>query len=185
MNPATRPKRWRRSPAGATASARLLLWPARNYFAELEPRLKESHPVDDLMARDPDLQRIRRRAHRHLARLQAQTGSTAVLDFEAERNHLDSARVETAYNIGFEGGLAAGMIAGLGRARGSRRDPDEVALLRDVRTAMAGTRAPRSRVQAALLEVAWALALEPPTVPTQHRPRSGKRDRPERRRPSI
>jgi hypothetical protein len=146
----------------------------------LEPRLKESHPVDDLMARDPDLRRIRQRAHRHLARLQAQTGSTAVLDFEAERNHLDAARVETAYNIGFEGGLAAGMIAGLGRARGARRDRDEVALLRDVRTAIAGTTASRDRVQSALLEVAWALAIEPPAAPSAGRPVRGKRGRPER-----
>jgi hypothetical protein len=177
MRPATQPRRWRRSPVGATSSARLLRWPARNYFAEMEPRLKESHPVDDLMAKDPGLRRIRRRAHRHLSRLQAQTDSSAVLDFEAERNHLDAARVETAYNIGFEGGLAAGMIAGLGRARGGRRDPDEVTLLRAVRAAIAGTSASRDRVQATLLEIAWALAVEPPAAPPTGRPARRKRGR--------
>jgi len=155
---------WRRSPIGAIASARLLRWPARNYFGELEPTLRDGHPVDDLMAKDPGLRRIRGVAHRHLARLQQEATSDAALDFEAARNHLDAARVEVAYNIGFEGGLAAGMIAGLGRARRAGRAPSEVALLRDIRRTLSGVAAPRGRVQAILLELALALALEPPTT---------------------
>jgi len=171
---------WRRSPAGATASARLLRWPARNYFAELEPRLKEGHPVDDLMAKDPDIRRIRRRAHRHFARAQTKADSSAVLDFEAERNHLDSARVEAAYNIGYEGGLVAGMIAGLTKARGHRRDRAEAALLRDIRSLIAGAAASRGEVQALLLEMAWSLALESPAVRSPARSVPRNRSRPGR-----
>jgi hypothetical protein len=83
-------------------------WPSRNYFAELEPRSKESHPVDDLRGKYPVLRRIRTRARRVLARVQKQAKTGDILDFEAERNHLDVARVEVAYNLGFESGLVVG-----------------------------------------------------------------------------
>ena len=182
----TRPKAakpWQRSPTGATASARLLRWPTRNYFGELEPTPKEGHPVDDMMERDPGLRRLRRQAHRHLARLQGTTASSAVLDFEAARNHLDSARVETAFNIGYEGGLVAGIVAGFGRARGTRREANEVALVHDIRRTVVGAGVPRARIQAVLLELSLALALEPPVQVAKGRrePRAAVRPRRSRR----
>jgi hypothetical protein len=165
---------------GARVSRRLLRWPTRNYFADLEPRSREGHPVDDLMAGDSDLRRIRRRYLRHLKRLQARPGSDALLDFEAERNHLDSARVEVAYNIGFEGGLVAGRMEGLSATGGRQRGPEEAALARSIRAAMTATHVAPSRSQAVLLELAWALAIGPGERPA---PRTRASDR--KRRPAT
>jgi hypothetical protein len=172
-------KAWRRSPAGAAVSRRLQRWPARNYFAELEPPSKEGHPLDDVMARDPDLHRIQRQALRHLKRLQAHPTSDALLDFEAERNHLDSARVEAAYNIGFEGGLVAGRIEGIRIVRGRSRSAEEGALVRQVRSAVATAGTSVRQSQTVLLEVAWALALGSPPAPV------GARSAGDRRRQSA
>jgi hypothetical protein len=182
---APRSRSWKRTRAGAASARRLQHWPARNYFAELEPPSKEGHPVDDLMARDPDLRRIGRRALRHLKRLQAHPDWDVLLDFEAERNHLDSARVEAAYNIGFESGLVAGRIEALRIVRGRHRSSEEGALVRQVRSAVAAARTSARRSQAVLLEVAWALALGGPPAPAGARPAGDKRRQPatKRRRP--
>jgi hypothetical protein len=162
-----RSSKWRRVPAGASASRRLLHWPARNYFAEFEPPMKESHPVDDLMGHDPDLKKIRRSAYQRLRRLQKGADSSALLDFEAERNHLDAARVEAAFNIGFEGGLIAGRAEGIERARRSPPGPDERAFRDEILRTVLTTRARPQDMQAAVLEVAWALALSvPPALAT-------------------
>lgn len=168
---------------GARVSRRLLRWPARNYFADLEPRSREGHPVDDLMAGDSDLRRIRRRYLRHLKRLQACPGSDALLDFEAERNHLDSARVEVAYNIGFEGGLVAGRMEGLRAAGARHRDPEEAALARSIRATMTATRVAPAQSQAVLIELAWALAIGTREHPVPRaRPSDDRKRRPATRR---
>jgi hypothetical protein len=156
---AARSSSWRRNAAGARASRRLLRWPSPNYFAELEPRSQESHPVDVTMARDPDLRRIRRRAKRCLERLQASADSGSLLDFEAERNHLDSARVEVAYNLGFENGLLAGRAEGLRRSARRARDPAENRTLSDLWAVIAGAPLPAEPLLAVLQELAWAFAL--------------------------
>jgi len=169
---------WRRVPAGAAASRRLLHWPARNYFAELQPQMKGSHPVDDLMERDPDLKKIRRGAYQRLQRLQKRSESSALLDFEAERNHLDAARIETAFNIGFEGGLIAGRAEGIERARRAPLDPDGRAFRHEILRTVLTTRARPQDMQAAVLEVAWALALSAPpalAVPDSSDGRSRRR----------
>jgi len=167
----------RRAAAGAAASRGLLHWPARNYFAELEPPMKETHPVDDLMGRDPDLRKIRRSAYRRLRLLQKHADSNALLDFEAERNHLDAARVETAFNIGFEGGLIAGRAEGIERTRRSSPGPDERAFRYEILRTVLTTRACPQDMQAAVLEVAWALALSaPPDLAASDA--SGARSRP-------
>jgi hypothetical protein len=124
--------------------------------------LKEGHPIDDLMARDRGLARIRRRALRCLKRLQARPDADAVLDFEAERNHLDAARVEAAYNVGFEGGLIAGRLDGLRTRAGRARSAEEIALARAMRSALSSARLPPGRAEAVLLELAWAIVLGVP-----------------------
>lgn len=149
----------RRSRAGAKVSAALQRWPARNYFADLEPRMKEVHPIDELMDGHPEVRRLRRRAHRLLARVQKHAPSDAVLDFEAERNLLDSMRVEVAYNLGFEGGLVLGRTEALGRGARRAGDQDERLLLHELRSALASTRTAPGRIEALLLELAWAFAL--------------------------
>ena len=103
-----------------------------------------------------------------LARVQKEASSDAVLDFEAERNHLDSARVEVAYNIGFESGLVLGRAEGLKRTRRNPRDSEEDALLLELRTAIAVSGSSSGKVQSLLLELAWALAFPPPRRPGTH-----------------
>ena len=100
----SRPERRRRGGYSASRSKRL-----RRAAASVQ----EGHPVDEAMLGDPDLDKIQRRVRRSLKRFQARSDLNALLDFEAERCHLDSARVETAYNIGFEGGLVAGRVEAL------------------------------------------------------------------------
>lgn len=154
--------RSRRSRAGASASRRLLRWPKRNYFAELAPRAKETHPVDDLMESDRDLNRIARRARRLLDRLQARSTPHILLDFEAERNHLDAARVEVAFNLGFESGLINGRAEGLRGAVRRSLDHRERVLVGDVQAALEVNRVPAHRTQLLLQELAWSLAAGDP-----------------------
>jgi len=140
-------------------SAALQRWPARNYFADLQPRPKEAHPIDQLMDGHPEVRRINRRARRLLARVQKHARADDLLDFEAERNLLDWTRVEVAYNLGFEGGLVLGRAEALGRASRRAGDRNERLLLSELRAALASTRAAPDRVEALLLELAWAFAL--------------------------
>ncbi|HLK90202.1 MAG TPA: hypothetical protein VKZ18_09930 [Polyangia bacterium] len=166
-----RPKR--RPTLGARVSAGLQRWPARNYFAEMQPDPKETHPVDDLMDHHPVMVRIGRRTRRLLARVQKHAKIDDLLDFEAERTLLDSTRVEVAFNLGFEGGLVRGRSEALGRATRRAGDRDERLLLQDLRALLAGTKSPPGRVEALLLELAWAFALGggPPGGAESIRPR--------------
>jgi hypothetical protein len=148
----------RRHPVGARASKRLLRWPSRNYFAEVEPRPDQIHPVDALMDRDRDLNRLRRRARRLLARVQATPTSDALLDFEAARNDLDTARTEVAFNIGFECGRLTGLTEGLRRSRGGKHAAAERRLSADVRAVLTGARVQPRRALMLLLELAWSLS---------------------------
>jgi hypothetical protein len=91
--------------------------------------------------------------------LQAHADAAAVLDFEAERNHLDAARVEAAYNIGFEGGLIAGRMEGLRRSGGRGGSAEETALARRMRSVLTSARLPSVRAEAVLLELVWAIVL--------------------------
>jgi hypothetical protein len=144
--------------AGARVSRRVLRWPKRNYFAELAPRARETHPVDDLMESDPDLRQISRRVRRLLARLQVGETSHALLDYEAERVYLDGARIEVAFNLGFESGLINGRADGLRRSARRSLDETETKLVTDLRAALEAHRAAPNRAQLLLQELAWALA---------------------------
>jgi hypothetical protein len=91
--------------------------------------------------------------------LQAQADADAVMDFEAERNHLDAARVEAAYNIGFEGGLIAGRMEGLRRSGRRNGIEEETAVARRMRAVLTTARLSPGQAEAVLLELAWAIAL--------------------------
>jgi hypothetical protein len=152
-------RRLPRAATGAKLSATLQRWPARNYFAELEPRSRDVHPIDELMDRQPHVRRIRRRTRRFLARIQKQARTDDVLDFEAERNLLDSSRVEAAFNLGFENGLVLGRAEGIRGGARRPRDRLERLLMLDLRAALARTKASPRRVEALLLALAWALSV--------------------------
>jgi hypothetical protein len=152
----------RRSPVAAKASAVLQRWPSRNYFAETAPSSWDKpHPVDALLEREPHLRRVARRAGRLLAKIKEQANPVDLLQFEAEHTLLDSARVEVAFNLGYENGLVLGRADGLRQT--ARRSPNlkEKALVSDLRAALVSNRAPARRTAVLLLELAWALTLGP------------------------
>jgi hypothetical protein len=147
---------------GAKASARVQRWPSHNHFADLQPEGTTAHPIDRLLDAAPEISRVSRRAHLLLERIQRRVGDGEVLDFEAERNSAEWARVETAYNLGFEGGLVLGRAEGVRHTvHGGRRGTDELTLLRGIRSALAASKLPPSRVQMVLLEIAYAHAAGP------------------------
>lgn len=147
---------------GARASRLILRWPSRNYFAELQPHTKELHPIDHLIDSAPDIRRVARRARRLLARIQRRAGADVVLAFEAERNAAEWARVETAYNLGVEGGLVLGRAERLRREHSHRRRGyAERQLLRELCAALTETRASPREIGALLLELAYALVVGP------------------------
>lgn len=147
---------------GSLASRRVQRWPLRNHFAALQPEQATAHPIDRLLDTTPEINRASRRAHRLLERIQRVVGDGDVLDFEAERNAAEWARVETAYNLGFEGGLVLGRAEGVRHAvHGGQRGKDELSLLRGIRAALAASTLPPRRVQMVLLELAYAHAAGP------------------------
>jgi hypothetical protein len=155
----------------------LLRWPKRNYFAELAPQARETHPIDDMLEADRDLASIARRARRLLGRLQTGVTSEVLLDFEAERNHLDAARVEVAFNLGFESGLISGRADALRRRARRSLDEAERSLAADLRSALEVNRATPRHTQLLLQEVAWGLAVGEPGHPWPSEERRARRSR--------
>lgn len=156
----------RRSPVAAKASATLQRWPSRNHFAEIAALSPdEPHPIDRLLERESHLRRVARRIGRLLAKVQAQVEPADLLAFEAEQTLLDSARVELAFNLGFENGLVLGRADALRQVARRSRDVKEKALVAELRAALARTPASAGRTAAVLMELAWALVLPagPPT----------------------
>jgi hypothetical protein len=105
---------------------------------------------------------VSKRARRLLESIQRRAGPDDVLDFEAERNAAEWARVEAAYNLGVEGGLVLGRAERLRLEHGRRRrGHDEEMLLVELRGALTETRATPEEIEAVLLELAYAHAVEP------------------------
>jgi hypothetical protein len=156
----TRGRPGRRVGPGAEASRRILRWPSRNYFAEIEPHPSDEHPVLSRIDSAPSLRPLRAKARGFLDRLRSRTHSRDILGFEAARNHLDTARVEVAYNLGFEAGAMIGRAEGLRYRLGPRKSRNEQNLLLELRALLSRASASRDRIQALLLEICWSLALE-------------------------
>jgi len=152
--------RMKRRSLAARASATLQRWPTRNHFAEIAaPSPDQQHPVDRLLERERHLRKIARRTGRLLAKIQAQVKPADLLAFEAEQTLLDNARVEVAFNLGFENGLVLGRADALRQiARGSH-DGEEKALVADLHAALARTQASPGRTAVVLMELAWAFVL--------------------------
>ncbi len=173
--PAARVKR--RAPLAAKASASLQRWASRNHFAEIATLSPdEPHPVDRLLEREPHLRRAARRTGRLLAKVQAQVKPADLLAFEAEQTLLDGARVEVAFNLGFENGLVLGRADTLRQIARRARDRREKALVADLRAALARTQASPGRTAVLLLELAWAFVLGavPPAPGRRREPASGR-----------
>jgi hypothetical protein len=148
--------------AGSAISARLQRWPVRNHFHELEEPGAEAHPVDRMVDRQPEIRRAAARARRVLAAIQRQGNVQVVLEFEEARNRLDWARVEVAYNLGFESGLIRGRAERL-RRKSSRPTVLDAALTRMLSKAQG---LPSNVVALSLIELTHALLLgSPPAAP--------------------
>jgi hypothetical protein len=159
---------------GVKASRRVQRWPSHNYFADLEPKGALANPIDQLIDGCPEVSRASRRARRVLERIQGHVGDGAVLDFEEARNAAEGARVETAFNLGFEGGLVLGRTEGLRHAiHGGRRGKGELALLRAIRSVLTASTLPARRIEMLLLELAYAHAAGPAEDETTGPPRTG------------
>lgn len=160
MSPTSAVRMKRRSSVAATASATLQRWPSRNHFVEIAaPSPDQPHPVDRLLEREPHLRKIGRRTGRLLAKVQSQVNPADLLAFEAEQTLLDAARIEVAFNLGFENGLVQGRADALRQIARRSRDGKEKALVADLRAVLARTRASPSRTAVLLLELAWGLVL--------------------------
>lgn len=146
---------------GSAVSARLQRWPVRNYFEELQPSDAEGHPIDRLIDSQSEIRRGAKRARTILATIQRQAKVQDVLDFEEARNGLEWARVEAAYNLGFENGLLRGRREHL-RLRNSRRRAGGLAVERIVSATIGANRMPPATIALGLLEVAYALLSGPP-----------------------
>jgi hypothetical protein len=147
---------------GSAVSRRVQRWPSHNHYAALQPEEATAHPIDRLLDATPEVSRASRRARRLLEGIQRRVGDGDVLDFEAERNTAEWARVEAAYNLGFEGGLVLGRAEGVRHTvHGGQRGKAELSLLRGIRAALTASTLPPRRVQMVLLELAYAHAAGP------------------------
>ena len=95
-----------------------------------------------------------------------------MLDFEAARNAAEWGRIETAYNLGVEGGLVLGRAERLRREHGHERRSDAArTLLVELRRSLAETRASPPEIEALLLELAYAHVVEAGRIPPARRHR--------------
>jgi hypothetical protein len=109
-----------------------------------------------MIDRQPEIRRAASKARRSLVAIQRQARAQDVLAFEEARNALDWARVEVAYNLGFEDGLVRARIECMSR-KGSRRRLRARLIVRTLSAAIASRRGRSTDVTLAILELAHAL----------------------------
>jgi hypothetical protein len=147
----------------------------RNHYREANPDEIEAHPVDEEVERRLRHRTLRRRIIAAQDRVMAALGERRHLYLRLEElvGQRHGEREEAMFNVGFEHGLALGRadaLAAMLRNQGGRGRA-LAARLAQLATS-AGLEPPRAL--AALLEVAWAMALGPRTPPTRaRRPRRG------------
>lgn len=148
----------------------------RNAYREANPTDSEAHLIDDEVERRLRHAALRKRILAAQGRVVAALGEQCHLYLHLEElvgdRHID--REEAMFNLGFEHGLVQGRMDALAatlRRRGARGRVLAAHLAR--LAANAGFEPPRAL--AAILDVAWAIALGPGKSPT--RPRRSRRAR--------
>jgi len=118
----------------------------------------ESHPVDDLVSRIPQIAALDRRLLRESRRWQERVADKrAFISFMDARLTQRVLRQEAYFDVGFEHGRIEGIAASLNAS--IRSDAATRTLVRAVRTAAMSTDLDRSRIATVLLELARAFVL--------------------------
>lgn len=130
-------------------------------YDALERDVPEEHPIDAAVERRVPQQKLRRRMRQASERLLHALGDRRHLWLRLEELlGLYRARREEAYfNLGYEHGVTAGRIEGL-RAIDGSLPPEACPLADQVRELAVQADLDRRHKVAALLEAAWALALD-------------------------
>jgi hypothetical protein len=145
----------------------------RSRYREAEESGSEEHPIDEAVARRLRHRGLRKRIRRATDRLVQALGDQrdAWLDLEPLLGNYRIDREEAFFEIGYEHGLVAGRAEALAASLRRRSGPQRALAIRLAQLAVnAGLRPPGA--VAALLEVAWGLALgrrQPPKRPRARR----------------
>ncbi len=130
-------------------------------YDALEREMPEEHPVDAAIEHRMPQRKLRRRMRQASDRLMQALGDRRDLWLRLEELlGLYRARREEAYfNLGFEHGVTAGRVEGLRAVDGSI-PPEALPLADQLRELAVQANIDRGNKVAALLEAAWALALD-------------------------
>jgi hypothetical protein len=147
----------------------------RDHYGEASPADGEVHPIDEEVERRLDHLALRRRIIAAQDRVMAALGERRHLYLRLEElvGQRHGEREEAMFNVGFEHGLVRGRadaLAAMLRNQGARGRALAARIAR-----LAANAGPSPRAVAALLEVAWGLALgrrKPPTRRARRRKRS-------------
>jgi hypothetical protein len=144
----------------------------RSRYREAEESGSEEHPIDEAVARRLRHGGLRKRIRRATDRLVHALGDQrdAWLDLEALLGNYRIDREEAFFEIGYEHGLVAGRAEALAALR--RRGGPHRALATSLARLAVNAGLHPSGAVAALLEVAWGLALgrrQPPKRPRARR----------------
>jgi hypothetical protein len=146
----------------------------RNHYREANPDDREIHPIDDEVDRRLDHARLRKRIIAAQGRVMAALGEQRHLYLRLEElvGERHGEREEAMFDVGFEHGLVQGRADALSAALGRQGARGRALAARIAR--LAATAGPTPRALAALLEVAWGVAVgrrKPPTVRARRRRR--------------
>jgi hypothetical protein len=146
----------------------------RNFYREANPDDREVHPIDDEVDRRLDHARLRKRIIAAQGRVMAALGEQRQLYLRLEElvgiRHID--REEAMFDVGFEHGLVQGRADALSAALGRQGARGRALAARIAR--LAANAGPTPRALAALLEVAWGVALGRRKSPTRRARRRGR-----------
>lgn len=144
-------------------------------FDRMEHEVSEGHPIDEAVARRIPQRKLRRRKLEAGEQLMKALGEHRGLWLRLEELFAlyHSRREEAYFNVGYEHGVAAGRVEGL-RALDGQTSSDARSLADRLRELAVQADVSRAEKVAALLEAAWALALDlvphPNHLSRRHRP---------------
>ena len=155
-------------------SSSLRRWPKRNFLAEIDPELRDTHAIDDLAREDVALRRLHGTVRKISLSIRQRIDRAEWLEFADARSALQTAEFELAFNLGFENGLIAGRTepSTESRGRGGNKTAHAryEALRGEIRQMVAHASIPHARVLAVLLEFSRALAIDAPRGSPSRRP---------------
>lgn len=139
-------------------------------YEAMERELPEEHPIDATVERRIPQRKLRRRMRAAGELLMQALGERRNLWIRLEEllGLYHSRREEAYFNLGYDHGVAAGRVEAL-RALDDRSPPETRSLADQLREIAIQADVSRTEKVAALLEAAWALALDLSANCTNHR----------------